>query len=458
MRLQQHPPAPRAAVGGGRGQQAGRFGTLRSLLMLLVEDWLTAPALGDTGCTDGASTEAAAIHRHVAATAPTTGPPVLAKAAGKLGPHPPPPPLPSHSNGSRLRTTSASGASLGPSQSDTSGLDEMIEVQSTPTTAEVVQTFNLARSAAPSSTSTSKMLSTRLTAGSGMHNSTSEPTVGSEWAAEWAADVAGEVERRSGSGGGPSSSDALVTWSRSPETGPTASGDRRHLLDGAAAPPDLPGFLLKEQPAPPPQPPHLSQRSPKWLQPPRRQPEPPSARQHQQPQQQQQQQQQQSASGGRLRETVAAQPEPARSLEHQAAQPAVALPSASSLTLSASPAASAATESVSELAPSMPRNDSWQPASESISETEASLPRNDSWQRTCAECAGYMNGTVFMLHDHAYCSADCRLNACRRDAHNGSGSGVRIGLSKPMSRSPSFASVASSNSSTGLYASFRPWV
>ena len=110
----------------------------------------------------------------------------------------------------------------------------------------------------------------------------------------------------------------------------------------------------------------------------------------------------------------------------------------------------------------MPRTDSWQPASEPISETEASLPRIDSWQRTCAECAGYMNGTVFMLHDHAYCSADCRLNACRRDAHNGGGSGIRINggsNSKPMSRSQSLASVTSSNnSSTGLYASFRPWV
>ena len=55
-----------------------------------------------------------------------------------------------------------------------------------------------------------------------------------------------------------------------------------------------------------------------------------------------------------------------------------------------------------------------------------------------------------MLHDQTYCSADCRLQACRREAEGKQG--------PALSRAPSAQAMVSSASSTGLYASFPSWM
>ena len=75
----------------------------------------------------------------------------------------------------------------------------------------------------------------------------------------------------------------------------------------------------------------------------------------------------------------------------------------------------------------------------------------NEWQRCCSECANLMTGAVFMLHDQSYCSADCRLQACKREAAGGV-------EGKQIHRSQSAQSMVSSSSSTGLYASFRSWI
>ena len=64
------------------------------------------------------------------------------------------------------------------------------------------------------------------------------------------------------------------------------------------------------------------------------------------------------------------------------------------------------------------------------------------------ECNENIDGSIFMLHDQPYCSADCRLQACRREAEG-----------KPaLSRAPSAQSMVSSASSTGLLSSFPSWM
>ena len=80
----------------------------------------------------------------------------------------------------------------------------------------------------------------------------------------------------------------------------------------------------------------------------------------------------------------------------------------------------------------------------------------------CTECATELNGSVFMLHDQPYCSADCRLKGCRRESQSGGNAGAAANDTAkqppPMSRSLSAVSSASTGSSTGLMASYRAWM
>ena len=76
--------------------------------------------------------------------------------------------------------------------------------------------------------------------------------------------------------------------------------------------------------------------------------------------------------------------------------------------------------------------------------------------RQCAECHKVLDGSVFMLHDVAYCSADCRLSCCRREARLGAALGT--GPRNAVSRQGSTTSLASSASSTGLAAMYPSWI
>ena len=94
----------------------------------------------------------------------------------------------------------------------------------------------------------------------------------------------------------------------------------------------------------------------------------------------------------------------------------------------------------------------------------------------CALCGHSIGGHTFMLHDRPYCSAECRLQACRDSAKEGASASASAASSPRVSaasgvtlppgaadqtslpQSQSAVSLASSNSSTGLYASFRPWL
>lgn len=83
--------------------------------------------------------------------------------------------------------------------------------------------------------------------------------------------------------------------------------------------------------------------------------------------------------------------------------------------------------------------------------------------RQCFECGKNMEGsTVYMLHDVAYCSSDCRLTACRREARQG-GSETPSLQSTPkaprrMLSNVSCQSMTSSASSTGLAAMYPSWI
>lgn len=82
--------------------------------------------------------------------------------------------------------------------------------------------------------------------------------------------------------------------------------------------------------------------------------------------------------------------------------------------------------------------------------------------RFCTFCAIPISGPVYMLYDQPYCTAECRLNSCRQ-SQSGAGSSVTAGGSIFVSRSHSAVSVdsctsMSSASTTGLMASYKPWL
>ena len=100
------------------------------------------------------------------------------------------------------------------------------------------------------------------------------------------------------------------------------------------------------------------------------------------------------------------------------------------------------------------------------------------WHRSCAMCNASIAGKhVFMLHDQPFCTAECRLQACRAHAQAGNnnnnnskhGSSANLmddksggGQGGGVHRSGSAVSIASSvgserSNSSGLYATFKPW-
>lgn len=84
---------------------------------------------------------------------------------------------------------------------------------------------------------------------------------------------------------------------------------------------------------------------------------------------------------------------------------------------------------------------------------------------SCAMCGDAISGHVFMLDDLPFCTADCRLQACRTQvsAHaNGGGAhpNAVLGDKALLARTSSVTSIASSNASSasGLYATFKSWL
>ena len=74
------------------------------------------------------------------------------------------------------------------------------------------------------------------------------------------------------------------------------------------------------------------------------------------------------------------------------------------------------------------------------------------FHRVCTECLHDVDGSVFMLHDRAYCSADCRLQGCRREAS--SASRAHLPARSKVSPTP----IASHGSTSGLMASYPSWL
>lgn len=81
--------------------------------------------------------------------------------------------------------------------------------------------------------------------------------------------------------------------------------------------------------------------------------------------------------------------------------------------------------------------------------------------RECADCHSLLDGSVFMLHDKPYCSADCRLKGCRRESQSTSRNSASEAKSEPpphFNRYLSEPSSISRVSSTGLMASYKAWM
>ena len=73
----------------------------------------------------------------------------------------------------------------------------------------------------------------------------------------------------------------------------------------------------------------------------------------------------------------------------------------------------------------------------------------------CAQCGAGITGHVFMLDDMPFCTTECRLQACRAQAR-GEGALPTSGSAAHLTRSAS--ALSTSSSSSGLYANFRPWL
>ena len=81
----------------------------------------------------------------------------------------------------------------------------------------------------------------------------------------------------------------------------------------------------------------------------------------------------------------------------------------------------------------------------------------------CSYCKKHINGSVYMLHDLPYCSADCRLKGCRSESHGASSAaaqakvhGVPPAISRP--NSSGLTAESSTGASTGLMATYRTWM
>ena len=93
----------------------------------------------------------------------------------------------------------------------------------------------------------------------------------------------------------------------------------------------------------------------------------------------------------------------------------------------------------------------------------AELPPISTILHQCSYCKKQINGSVYMLHDLPYCSADCRLKGCRSESHGASSAAAKAKVhGVPPARlrpTPAGLTVESfTGASTGLMATYRTWM